>query len=197
MCNLMQTVGPTTTTAVSSSDRPHPAKRYDVRAATILDAPAIAEIHNQYVAAGPYTMEESRWTAVGVKTMLSHASDREAMLVCVDSAALNQQNDVVGWAKIKHYSDRAGYRVACESSVYVDRRVRGCGVGDLLLCDLLHVAKRLNYRHVTARIIVGNRPSIRLHLKHGFTAVGVQNGIGVIDGQPADVLLMQHTDQLN
>jgi phosphinothricin acetyltransferase len=181
MCNLMQT-----TTAASSASRE---SSLLVRPANLLDCEPIAAIYNQYVGSGPYTMEEERWTWLTVKHQLDHITDREVVIVCE-----NGDGEVVGWGKVKHYSPRGGYRIACETSTYVSRDARGLGVGNRLLSELVALSRRLGYHHITAKIIAGNGPSLRLHFKHGFELVGVQKEIGLVDGKLADVAILQRVN---
>ncbi|MEM6366048.1 MAG: N-acetyltransferase family protein [Planctomycetota bacterium] len=158
-----------------------------VRAGSQLDNEAIADIYNEYVDDGPFTMEASHWTALSVKRDIEQSTDGEGFLVCED-----ENGRVLGWGKVKRYSARAGYAIACEISVYVSRDARGRGVGDTLMKSMLRLAKRFGYHHVVSKIISANQPSVRFHLKHGFDLVGVQREVGVVDGQLADVTLMQH-----
>ncbi|MEM6688427.1 MAG: GNAT family N-acetyltransferase [Planctomycetota bacterium] len=163
------------------------ARSLRVRPATLLQCCDISNIHNQYVGSGPYTMEDVRWTPAEVKRQLDGLSDREGVLVCQD-----ELSRTLGWGKIKRYSDRAGYRIACEISVYVDRGERRRGVGDHLLPEVLQLAHRMGYRHSVAKVITKNLASIRFHLKHGYEIVGVQKGIGVIAGEIEDVTILQY-----
>lgn len=179
MCNLM------TISAPATSGDPTPTG-ITVRPAGVPDAPAVAAIHNQYVGGGPHTMEATPWYWHDVKHDLETHHAREATIVAEDVAG-----NVIGYGKVKRYSDREGYRIACETSVYVDRDARGHGVGDAIVGRLVRVAEQLGYRHITAKIIAGNGASVRLHFKHGFELVGIQRGIGIVDDRPADVAILQ------
>ncbi|MEM6689542.1 MAG: GNAT family N-acetyltransferase, partial [Planctomycetota bacterium] len=127
----------------TSSAPPQRAAR--LRPANPLDAEAIADIHNQYVDSGPYTMESRHWQAIDVKHDLEHFDDRAGFLVAEDT-----DGTALGWAKIRPYSDREGYRHACEVSTYIDRGSCGQGIGDSLVPEQLKLARRMGYRHATA-----------------------------------------------
>lgn len=180
MCNLMQRTATATTQL---------ADVLTVRPASLLDAGAIAEIYNQYVDGGPFTMEEDHWTYLSVKRQLDHFNDREGVVVCEDS-----DGEIVGWGKVRQYSDRGGYRIACEMSTYVRADTQGQGVGKTLLAEMIHLSRRLGYHHAVARVIAGNELSLRFHQRHGFELVGVQKEIGVVDGHLADVAILQRID---
>lgn len=134
------------------------------------------------------TMEEDQWTPLTVRAELDHFSDREAYLVC------ERDGEVVDWGKVKRYSPRAGYSIACEMSTYIDRDARGGGVGEQVLEALVAFSRRLGYHHAVAKIIADNEASLRFHLKHGFELVGIQREIGIVDGKLADVAILQRVD---
>lgn len=180
MCNLMETYATTTV---------DPMDEITVRPANQLDAEAIAEIHNQYIGVGAHTMERDSWTRLTVKAQLDHFNDRETMVVCEDL-----YGEVVGWGIVKQYSPRGGYRIACEMSTYVSRQAQGHGVGSKILEELILASRRLGYHHAVAKIIARNEKSIQFHQKHGFELVGIQREIGLVEGQLADVAILQRID---
>lgn len=177
MCNYMEPI---------VVDCKPPASCLWVRPASPNDATDIAQIYNQYVGSGPYTMEEEDWTYLTVKHQLDHFTHREAILVCEDS-----DGKPIGWGRVQRYSLRSGYRIACELSTYVSRDAVGRGVGDALVKELITLSERYGYRHAVAKVIASNQASLRFHFKHGFEMVGVQRQIGIIDGKPADVAILQ------
>ncbi len=154
--------------------------------ATIEMAQAIADIHNQYQI-GEYSMDQTLWTRESVEAWIRQLSDRESILVAVNSTA----SQPVGWGVVKSYSDRAGYRVACETSIYVGRQHAGQGIGSVLMKQLMTECQRLDYHHVVAKILADNQPSIDFHLRYGFQLVGIQNEIGQLNGQWKDVAIFQ------
>ena len=99
------------------------------------------------------------------------------------------EDDDVGWAALAHPHRTAGAGVA-ESSVYVDRRVRGRGIGGALLRRLVAESERAGFWTLEARIVEGNEPSLRLHLARGYRVVGVRERIGRLHGAWRDVVLV-------
>lgn len=115
---------------------------------------------------------------------LAGLGEREALLVLVDP-------EVVGWGIVKQYSDRLGYRVAGETSIYLDRSLRGRGYGTRLQQALIEQCRVFGYHHVVARIWASNENSISFHRKFGYELVGVQKEVGFLGGQWRDVAILQ------
>jgi len=92
-------------------------------------------------------------------------------------------------------SDRTGYRTTCETAVYLTAAELGKGYGTLLKKHLMQVCKDLNYRHLVAKILGGNKASIAYNERLGYTIVGIQKEVGFRDGQWQDVVIMQYLFQ--
>src|SRR3989442_180485 len=54
------------------------------------------------------------------------------------------------------------------------RWVRGAGLGDLILAELIRRARARGHHSMLARITSANTASLRLHARHGFVVVGVE-----------------------
>ncbi len=154
-----------------------------VRPAQTGDCEQIAAIYAQSQKAYDSTMEMDT-NGDTFRRRLEQLHPREALLVAEDGP-------VVGWGIVKRYSDRVGYRVACETSIYLDRRRRGQGYGTRLQQVLMKTCRRLEYHHVVAKIWASNQESLRFHQKFGFELVGVQKEIGYIGGEWRDVAILQ------
>lgn len=151
------------------------------------DAAAIAQIYNESIAAGDATMDEVPRSEADVLAWMDAFTDRETILVLEDDAAVR------GWGIVKRYSDRPGYRYACETSVYLTRSLAGrrTGSGSRLQQALMEQCRYFGYHHVVARIWAVNEISLALHRKFGFEPVGVQRQIGYVNGAWQDVVILQ------
>jgi len=149
------------------------------------DAPAIAAIYNEAIAAGGSTMDQRPHTARDVLGWMEHFNDREALLVMTDAGG------IVGWGILKRYSDRPGYRFCCETSVYVGGDHRGRGFGSRIQAALMDRCRAYGYHHVVAKIWAENEASRSLHRKFGFELVGIQREIGFHEGRRIDVAILQ------
>lgn len=149
-------------------------------------ADLIARIYTDAILARDSTMLLEPVSTLEIETKLIQLSERETILVAVDP-----KETVIGWGTVKLYSDRPGYRLTCETSIFVDGAYRGQGVGKNLQVALLDFARKTGFHHVLVRVWAQNQTSISLHSKLGFTLVGIQKEIGHVDSKWIDVAVMQ------
>ncbi|MEM1367204.1 MAG: N-acetyltransferase family protein [Cyanobacteria bacterium P01_H01_bin.15] len=157
-----------------------------IRSAQPWDYGVIANIYNEAIATGGITMDTEPQSPADVAGWIEKFCDRERLFVG-EVAGL-----VVGWGVIKRYSDRPGYRVCCETSVYLTSTATGCGYGSRLQQHLLAEVESLEYRHIVVKVVTANQGSVRFHQRFGFEIVGVQKNIGFIDGVWYDVVILQY-----
>lgn len=112
-------------------------------------------------------------------------NSRECLLVLSDG------NRVQGWGVVKRYSDRPGYSVACETSIYFDQGATGQGLGSKLQKALIDMVRAFSYHHIVVKIWAGNEGSLRFHEGFGFELVGIQKQVGFLDGKWIDVAILQ------
>jgi phosphinothricin acetyltransferase len=153
-----------------------------IRPATITDAAAIAAIFNTYL--GKATMVLHPRSAADYKAIIS--TEKTAVYVGLDA-----QGQVAGFAYVKPYSDRGGYRLAGEVTIFIAEKATGSNLGSKLYDQLLPLTDTLGYRHLTAKIWANNMGSIRFHKRYGFRLVGTQVGIGWVNGRRVDTVLME------
>jgi phosphinothricin acetyltransferase len=102
--------------------------------------------------------------------------------------ALEDGDEVLGYAKSGTYMERAAYDTTCLVSVYVAEGGRGKGVGGALYDELLARLERTPaVKLAVAGIAEPNEPSTRLHLAKGFTYVGTFERVGTKFGREWDV----------
>ena len=99
--------------------------------------------------------------------------------------------EVLGWAALAPYSDRACYRGVPENSIYIARHARGRGIGRALLEQLCREADAAQIWTLQAGILAANAASIALHDKCGFRVVGVREKLARKRGEWSDVVLME------
>jgi L-amino acid N-acyltransferase YncA len=145
------------------------------------DWPAVRAIYADGIATGNATFE----TEVPAFERWLEAHPPEYRLVATRAA------DVVGWVAASPVSDRCAYAGVIEHSVYVDARMRGQGVGHLLLDALIHRADALGIWTIQSGIFPENVASVELHQRCGFRVVGRRERLGQLNGVWRDVLLME------
>lgn len=158
-----------------------------VREAVHTDAGDIADIYNESIRARDSTMELTEKSRLDILAWLDSLGSRERLVV------LEADGTSQGWGILKKYSDREGYHVACETSVFLRRAHVGwrTGYGSAIQAELLRLARQSGYHHVVVKIWAQNDISIRMHERFGFTVVGTQSEIGYVDGAWRDVTIMQ------
>ena len=97
----------------------------------------------------------------------------------------------MGYASLSRFRPHSGYAKTAEDSIYLAPGHERNGIGKALMEVLLTRAKENGLRVVTAWIDSRNTGSVCFHEKLGFTHVGVMQNVGVIDGVPASVTIMQ------
>ena len=160
----------------------------EARLARPTDAEAIRTIYNREVATSTATFDLVPRTLAEQQAWLAARSGAHAAVVAVDGPG---EGEVVGFGSLSPYRDRPAYRTTVEDSVYVRADRRGCGVGSLVLEELLTVAVASGFHAVMARIVDGHDASIALHRRHHFALVGVEREIGRKFGRWLDVVVMQ------
>lgn len=98
---------------------------------------------------------------------------------------------VAGWASLKRYSNREGYKSTAETSVYIDLESRGFGLGRRLMSELEVRAIRFGFHHLVAKIFTENSHSVIFHQQLGFELVGIQKEVGYTHGRWKDVTILQ------
>jgi phosphinothricin acetyltransferase len=148
------------------------------------DAAAIAEIYNQGIAERAATFETEPRSADDIRSRLGDQA-RFPLLVAEDAGT------VIGWAGLSSYRPRACYAGIVEFSIYLDRAVRGRGVGRQLLEALVGAARGRGYWKLVSRIFPFNTASRALCRACGFREVGVYEKHGCLYGQWIDVVIVE------
>lgn len=160
-------------------------KEAHITLATKEDCAAIASIYNEYISAGTATMDATLKTQEDIVGWLDKFNDRECLY------SLKRDNKVIGWGIVKRYSDREGYRFACETAIYLTKSELGKGYGSFLKKFVIEQCKTFNYRHLVAKIWAKNKVSVDYNIKLGYTIVGTQKNIGFRNEEWLDVVIMQ------
>jgi len=159
-----------------------------VRDAADADLPAIQFIYAHHVLYGLASFEEVPPSVDELRTRLAtvRAAGLPYLVAEVDGA-------VAGYAYATLYRPRSAYRHTVEDSVYVAQGMAGRGIGVALLSALITRCEAGPWRQMMATIGQGdgNRGSIALHTRMGFTRIGALRSVGFKHGQWLDTVLMQ------
>ena len=170
--------GPGTTTADAGG-----AAR--IRAAVEADAEPIRQIYNHEVHHSTATFDLVPRSRQDQRSWLASRSGAFSVLVA------EWEDEVVGFASVSPYKERAAYRTTVEDSVYVRRDRHGLGIGRSLLLAVLDAAEASGFHAVMARIEAGGVASRALHEACGFRLVGVEREVGRKFNRWLDIALMQ------
>jgi phosphinothricin acetyltransferase len=156
------------------------------------DWPAVRAIYRQGIDTGHATFETHP-----PKTWEAWYKSRIASCCLVARAG----EAALGWAALTPVSSRCVYAGVAEVSIYIAGTARGCGVGSLLLGELIRCSETNGLWMLQAGIFPENDASIHLHKKHGFRQVGLRERLGKMSfgpcqGQWRDVMLLERRSQV-
>ena len=147
----------------------------EIRLASKEDMPNINAIYNREIREGTATWHLTEWEeSERLEWFAEHTAENgEPILVC------SEQGVITGFAYLTKYRGaRGGYRYTRESTVYVDERFQGQGIGTRLLEALIRAAGDYGLHVLVAWIDSENVASINLHKKIGFSTVGIEPETG-------------------
>jgi phosphinothricin acetyltransferase len=145
------------------------------------DLDRIRAIINHFIATSAFNFRTDPQTIDEWRGEWRRLHESHPWLAAVD------EGRVVGVAYAVPWNFRSAYRWTVETSVYVDPDCQRRGVGDALYANLLGRLRRQGFRSAVAVIALPNRPSVRLHERHGFTPVGMLRNAGFKLGAWHDV----------
>ncbi len=158
-----------------------------IRPAIVADAHAIVEIYNREVLQTAATFDLVPRALEQQQQWITARSGAFAAIVAVDG----HSRQVVGFASLSPYKERAAYNTTVEDSVYVHRDFGGRGIGKALLLRLVEVARESGFHAVIARIEAAGDASRALHASCGFELVGVEREVGRKFNRWLSVAVMQ------
>jgi len=156
-----------------------------IRTATVDDADAIGEIHNQGILDRVATLDTATRTPEAVRAWLVGRGPRHPVVVAEVGGQL------VGWGSLNSFNPRPAYDYVADFSVYVERSWRGKGVGRRLLDRLIDLAREAGYHKMVLSALASNDAGIGLYTSAGFSRVGIYREQGQVDGQWVDVVIME------
>ena len=157
-----------------------------IRPARPEDAKEIARIYNQGVQDRAATFENAYVTPEERYLWLVARPDRYPVLVA------EVKHTMMGWASLTPYSPRRCFDGVAELSLYIDRNLRGHGVGQELMKALQDVAREKGYYKLIGRVMADNEPGRKLCYLMGWREVGVYEKHGKLGNEWHDLVLMEH-----
>ncbi|QCX34489.1 N-acetyltransferase family protein [Caloramator sp. E03] len=159
---------------------------YSTREAKVQDVPAITRIYNQGIEDRVATLETRLRTEDEMKDWLLNRSEKNKVLVIED-----ENNNVYGWASLNIFNSRCCYSGIADISIYIERQMRGKGLGKILLTSLIKTAKEQGFHKMVLSTFKYNEAGQRLYKAMGFREVGTYIRQGMLDGKWVDVTIME------
>jgi phosphinothricin acetyltransferase len=138
-----------------------------IRDASPLDGPTLCAIYAPYITDSATSFELAVPSPEEMAQRVAKAQQHWAWLVAVD-----EHDEVLGYAYATELRSRPAYRYSCETSVYVSPQAQGKGVAKALYQALFERLANRNLCNAFAAIVLPNPPSVRLHESQGFQPVG-------------------------
>ncbi|CAN5464726.1 GNAT family N-acetyltransferase [soil metagenome] len=156
-----------------------------IRPATENDIPAITDIYNEAIEFGTATFDTDKKTIAERLVWFKNHDSSHPIIVAVI------ENNVIGWASLSRWSERAAYDSTAEVSVYVHKDFRDKGTGKRLMEIITIEGEKAGLHSLISRITEGNEKSIYLHDRLGFENVGILKEVGKKFGRYLSVHIMQ------
>ena len=157
----------------------------EIRTAEPGDLEAITEIYNEAILTTTATFDvEPKTPAERQDWFRKHGGRYPVLVGRVDG-------QIVGWASLSRFSERAAYDETAETSFYVKSSFRGRGIGRALKAAIIAEARRNGFHTLLARVAEGSDASRHLNQSFGFVEVGTLKQVGRKFGRRLDVHLMQ------
>ncbi|HSN17847.1 MAG TPA: arsinothricin resistance N-acetyltransferase ArsN1 family B [Gammaproteobacteria bacterium] len=153
----------------------------DIRLASTVDAPQIADIYRPYVEDTVVSFESDAPSEAEMAQRIAGVLERAPWLV------MEEQGRIVAYAYACSHRDRAAYRWSVDTSVYVRAGHHRCGLGRALYTELLTRLVQFGYYTAYAGISLPNAASVGLHESFGFEPVGIYKKAGYKFGAWHDV----------
>jgi phosphinothricin acetyltransferase len=152
-----------------------------IRDVSPLDALAIANIYNWYIAETVISFEEE---PVTVEEMMSRI---QAVIQHYPWIVLERDGTLIGYAYARRWQERSAYRHTAEVSVYLAHDCVGCGHGTALYRELLSRLPALDIHAAIGGVTLPNEASASLHEKFGFSKAAHYREVGFKFGKWHDV----------
>ena len=170
--------------------QPEPERPFEftIRDATAADLPYIRAIYNHYVLNTVVTFDEQEMTLRALRHKFANARKLGMPYI----VAVSPSNQILGYAYVYPWKEKAAYRYTVENSIYLGPASTGKGLGRVLLGELIERSKKAGLKEIIAVIAdKGADGSIKIHKDFGFKDVGHMGKVGFKFGRWLGTYMMQ------
>jgi len=107
-----------------------------------------------------------------------------------------QEEKVIGWVALSPVSSRCVYGGVAETSIYIDEKFQGKGIGKMLLSEVIASSEENNYWMLQAGVMPANIGSIKLHESMGFRIVGYREKISKLNDVWMDNIFLERRSKV-
>lgn len=143
-----------------------------IRTVNPQDAKAITDIYNEYILHSVVTFETTPLQEEEMRERIAGISAHHPYFV------YEEAGEVVGYCYAHEWKTRAAYCHTLETTVYLDPRHTGKGIGKQLMQHLIAACRQEGYHVLIACITEENEASNRLHESLGFKQVSRFEEVG-------------------
>jgi L-amino acid N-acyltransferase YncA len=156
-----------------------------IRQAVEKDIDSIRMIYNEGIVDRIATLETETKDYSYMKNWFKNHNHRYQVIVA------EKDGQILGWASLNPYNNRAAYLGVADLSLYITRESRGKGIGGKLLDTIQFIAKEHNFHKIILFTFPFNQLGQGLYNSRGFREVGIFKNQGMLDGQYVDVMAME------
>jgi phosphinothricin acetyltransferase len=151
------------------------------------DAASIAGIYNYYIRATTVSFEEAEVTSEEMQRRIKTYTGDDVEGRPYPWFVYTEDDEVIGYAYIHKFHERAAYRYTGEPSIYLKQGYGRQGRGMQLMQALLEAGRAMKLHALVSLVTLPNPASEALHKKAGFELVGRLRQAGFKLGQWLDV----------
>jgi L-amino acid N-acyltransferase YncA len=161
---------------------------YEIRPAIATDLPNVREIYNHYVMNSTVTFDEKPQTLAELRRKFAHVTKLGMPFLVAE----NPRGQILGYAYVYPWKEKAAYRYTVENSIYLGPASTGKGLGKALLAELITASKAAGIKEIIAVIAdKGADASIQMHKNFGFKQIGHMGKVGYKFERWLGTVLMQ------
>lgn len=160
---------------------------YTYRLANKNDVKYILDIYAPYITDTIVSFEVEVPSIDEFEKRFETISDEYPYIVC------ENKEKIIGFAYAHRYMDRSAYQWDAELSIYIDHTFQGKSIGQELYMKLFKLLKLQNVINVYGCVTSPNPRSEALHLKLGFSKIGIFHNTGFKLNQWIDVVWFEKT----
>jgi L-amino acid N-acyltransferase YncA len=168
--------------------KPETPFEFTIRDATLTDLPSVREIYNHYVRNSTVTFDERAISLASLRRKFEKIATKGLPFIVAE----NPTGQVLGYAFVYPWREKAAYRYTVENSIYLGPAATGKGLGKVLLAELIERSRAAGIKEIIAVIAdKGAEASIEMHRSFGFKQIGHMGRVGYKFDRWLGTVLMQ------